>query len=148
MSRYFDDNIFHSGIDEDEILHYGVKGMKWRKRLKSRLSKSALEDNRKARKHRYDSQAYSNWADSISRQKAAKRAGRKTYKSIDETHRILPNGQHRGGFHESIHDVNYDVGDDKWKKEVQKMAKKEEKQRKKYSRRAKIKEKLAKIIGG
>lgn len=34
MSRYYDDNIFHTGIMDEEILHYGVKGMKWRKRKK------------------------------------------------------------------------------------------------------------------
>lgn len=48
MSRYFDD--FNTN---DEILHYGVKGMKWRKRKAREASTQTTHENRPRARRRF-----------------------------------------------------------------------------------------------
>lgn len=49
MSRYFDDFT----IENDELIHYGVKGMKWRQRKAVEVSKRTTYANRPRARRRF-----------------------------------------------------------------------------------------------
>jgi len=127
MSRYYDDNIFHTGImDQDDICHYGVKGMKWRKRLAARLNTSASHNEYRASKYKREADYHLNSAATIARKRGS-------------------------GYVNGIKSKNGSklyTGDEYSLKSQRDRANTMLKQKKKHNRIAKIKRKLAKIIGG
>lgn len=127
MSRYYNDNILHTGMmDEDEILHYGVKGMKWRKRLAARLNTSAGYNEYRASKYKREADYHLNSAATIARKRGS-------------------------GYVNGIKSKNGSrlyTGDEYSLQSQRDRANSMLKQKKKHNRIAKIKRKLAKIIGG
>lgn len=150
MSRYFDDNILHTGmIDEDELLHYGVKGMKWRKRLKSRLTKKALEYNRQARSAAYEEQNQKNRKSNLAKRKNAIINGRKTYSETNQS-RFKGHGFVKNEYYTPTgRDGKSSLKDYETSRALaDERENKAQKKKEKYRRREKAMSKLAKIIGG
>ena len=126
MSRYFDDNIFHSGIDEDELLHYGVKGMKWRKRLAARLNTSASHNEHRASKYKKEADYHLNSAATVARKRGS---GYVNGIKSKNGSRLFTGDEYSLRSHRDRADIML-------------------KQKKKQNKIAKIKRKIAKIIGG